>query len=83
MTDIRQTLDLLEAKEKSELEQIKLPYARTALAPVMSSALIDLHYSKLYKGYVDRFNNHEGDRNFNEAGAYLHSGADVPLYRRG
>jgi Fe-Mn family superoxide dismutase len=73
MNDIRTTIDLLEAKEKGNLEQIKLPYARTALSPVMSSALIDLHYGKLYKGYVDRFNKHEGDRNFNEAGAYLHS----------
>ena len=71
--DIRQTIDLVEAKEKGNLQQIKLPYARTALSPVMSSALIDLHYGKLYKGYVDRFNKHEGDRNFNEAGAYLHS----------
>jgi Fe-Mn family superoxide dismutase len=73
MTDIRQTLDLLEDKSKSNLQQIKLPYNRTALSPVMSSSLFDLHYGKLYKGYVDRFNNHEGDRNFNEAGAYLHS----------
>lgn len=73
MNDIRQTINLLEAKAKGTLEQIKLPYAKSALSPVMSSAIIDLHYGKLYKGYVDRFNNHEGDRNFNEAGAYLHS----------
>lgn len=71
--DIRQTIDLVEAKEKGNLQQIKLPYARTALSPIMSSALIDLHYGKLYKGYVDRFNRGKGDRNFNEAGAYLHS----------
>lgn len=70
--DIRETIDLLEAKSRAELEQIKLPYARTALSPVMSSALIDLHYSKLYKGYVDRYNKKEGDSSFNEAGAYLH-----------
>ena len=73
MNDIRQTIDLLEAKEKGKLEQIKLPYSRTALAPVMSSAEIDLHYGKLYKGYVDRYNKGEGDSKFNEAGAYLHS----------
>lgn len=71
--DIRETLDLLEAKNKIELEQAKLPYARTALSPVMSSSTIDYHYGKLYKGYVDRFNKGEGDRSFNEAGAYLHS----------
>jgi len=71
--DIRDTLDLLEAKNKQELEQIKLPYAKTSLAPVMSSATIDLHYGKLYKGYVDRYNKGEGDSSFNEAGAFLHS----------
>ena len=73
MNDIRQTLDLLEAKQQSKLEQIKLPYGHNDLSPVMSSALIDLHYGKLYKGYVDRYNKGEGDKNFNEAGAYLHS----------
>lgn len=73
MSNIRQTLDLLEDKSKSDLTQIKLPYSKGGLSPVMSSALVDLHYGKLYKGYVDRFNHHEGDRAFNEAGAYLHS----------
>lgn len=71
--EIRNTLDLLEAKNSAKLEQIKLPYSRTALSPVMSSSLIDLHYGKLYKGYVDRYNKKEGDSTFNEAGAYLHS----------
>ena len=70
--DIRETLDLLESKEKSNLKQIKLPYPRSGLSPVMSQALLDLHYGKLYKGYVDRYNNNQGDKNFNEAGAYLH-----------
>ena len=73
MNTIRETLDLLEAKSKVELEQIKLPYSRTALSPVMSGSTIDLHYGKLYKGYVDRYNSGEGDSTFNEAGAYLHS----------
>jgi Fe-Mn family superoxide dismutase len=70
MSDIRSTLTLLESPEK--LEQIKLPYSRTALSPVMSGATIDYHFGKLYKGYVDRYNKHEGDRTFNEAGAELH-----------
>jgi superoxide dismutase, Fe-Mn family len=70
--DIRQTLDLLEAKDQHKIEQAKLPYSKSGLSPVMSSATIDNHYSKLYKGYVDRYNNNEGDHNFNEAGAYLH-----------
>ena len=71
-TDIRETLDLLEAKGQSKLEQVKLPYSRSGLSPVMSSATIDYHYGKLYKGYVDRYNKNEGDATFNEAGAYLH-----------
>lgn len=71
MHEIRNTIDLLESTEK--LEQVKLPYSRTALSPVMSGATIDYHYGKLYKGYVDRYNKKEGDRSFNEAGAFLHS----------
>ena len=70
--DIRETIDLLEAKNKTDLVQAKLPYARSGLAPVMSQAEIDFHYGKLYKGYVDRYNKGEGDPKFNEAGAYLH-----------
>lgn len=70
--DIRNTIDLVETKEKGRLEQIKLPYSRTSLSPVMSSGEIDYHYGKLYKGYVDRYNKSEGDKTFNEAGAYLH-----------
>jgi Fe-Mn family superoxide dismutase len=72
MNTIRETIDLLESKNRTELEQIKLPYSRTALSPVMSSATIDNHYGKLYRGYVDRYNRGEGDDTFNEAGAYLH-----------
>jgi Fe-Mn family superoxide dismutase len=70
--DIRQTLDLLEAKSDHKLTQAKLPTSKSGLSPVMSSATIDYHYGKLYKGYVDRYNNNEGDKQFNEAGAYLH-----------
>lgn len=73
MNNITEFIDLVESADKVKLEQPKLQYSRTALAPVMSSATIDYHYGKLYKGYVDRYNQHEGDRNFNEAGAYLHS----------
>lgn len=70
--DIRDTLNLIN-EAKNKLEQIKLPYSRTALSPTMTAATIDLHFGKLYKGYVDRYNNNEGDSTFNEAGAYLHS----------
>jgi superoxide dismutase, Fe-Mn family len=68
---MRDIIDLLEAKEK--LEQKALPYGRSALAPVLSKSNIDNHYGKLYKGYVDRFNKSEGDKTFNEAGAFLHA----------
>ena len=69
---IRGLIDLVEAKSTHQLEQVKLPYNRNALSPIMSSATIDTHYGKLYKGYVDRYNAGTGDKAFNEAGAYLH-----------
>lgn len=72
MNNIRDIITLIEDKSSDKLEQIDLPYSRTALSPVLSKSNIDNHYGKLYKGYVDRFNKKEGDRSFNEAGAYLH-----------
>ena len=71
--DIRKTLDLIESKDRVDLVQTKLAYARTDLEPVMSAETLNYHYGKLYKGYVDRYNAEEGDLAFNEAGAYLHS----------
>lgn len=68
---MRATEFLLESKEKLEL--VKLPYAKTALSPVMSQSTINNHYGKLAKGYVDRFNKGEGDNTFNAAGVYLHN----------
>jgi len=60
-----------EATKKLTLEP--LPYARDALEPVMSKKTVIYHYDHLTKGYVDRFNNGEGDPAFNEAGAFLHA----------
>jgi len=71
--DIRQTIDLLEAKSKNTLELTRLPYSKTALSPVLSQKSLDHHYSTLAKGYVDRYNAGEGDPIFNEAGAFLHN----------
>jgi superoxide dismutase, Fe-Mn family len=68
---VRATEFLIESKEKLEL--VKLPYAKTALSPVMSQSTLNNHYGKLAKGYVDRFNKGEGDSTFNAAGAYLHN----------
>jgi len=63
-----------ESKISSEkLIQSKLNYARDDLDPVLSQDTINYHYGKLYKGYVDRFNSGEGDKDFNEAGAFLHN----------
>ena len=68
---MRATEFLTESKE--QLELVKLPYAKTALSPVMSQSTINNHYGKLAKGYVDRYNKGEGDKTFNAAGAYLHN----------
>ena len=65
-------VSLNEGKSPKTLVQTRLPYARDALDPVLSEDTIDLHYGKLYKGYVERYNKGEGDADFNEAGAFLH-----------
>lgn len=69
---MRDLIDLIESKNQGSLEMVKLPAGMNSFSPVLSSALMQLHYGKLYKGYVDRYNANEGDRSFNEAGAYLH-----------
>jgi Fe-Mn family superoxide dismutase len=65
-------ITLNEGKTPKTLTQTKLPYSRDALEPSISEDTIDYHYGKLYKTYVTRFNNGEGDADFNEAGAFLH-----------
>jgi len=57
----------------AKLEQTPLPYSRDALGRSLSKQALDYHYGKLYKAYVDRYNNREGDPDFNEAGAFLHN----------
>jgi Fe-Mn family superoxide dismutase len=63
---------LNEGKTPKTLTQTKLSYKRDALEPSISEDTMDYHYGKLYKAYVNRFNNGEGDADFNEAGAFLH-----------
>jgi Fe-Mn family superoxide dismutase len=58
-------------KAESEIQQIKLPVANTALTPVFSKEAIDLHYGKLYKAYVEKALAGEGE--FQVAGAKLHT----------
>jgi Fe-Mn family superoxide dismutase len=65
-------VSLNEGKSPKTLAQTKLPYAKDDLEPVMSEDTIKYHYGKLYGGYVTRFNDGEGDADFNEAGAFLH-----------
>lgn len=65
-------ITLNEGKTPKTLVQTKLPYARDDLEPSKSEDTIKYHYGTLYKGYVNRFNNGEGDADFNEAGAFLH-----------
>lgn len=59
-------------EDSRKLELQPLPYDRDELEPVMSKATVIYHYDHLTKGYVDRFNNGEGDPEFNEAGAFMH-----------
>lgn len=71
--NIKKLIQLVEAKGAPDLELLPLPYSRGGLSPVMSRATIDYHYGELARGYVDRYNKGEGDKTFNEAGAYLHN----------
>ena len=66
---------LTESKQnrESELEVVKLPFKMKELSPVLSEANIDYHYNVLTKAYVRRYNNGEGDADFNYGGAKLHN----------
>lgn len=65
-------IDLFLTEGKKTLSQVNLLYKKDQLDPVLSKETMDYHYGKLYKTYVERFNNGEGDPKFNEAGAFLH-----------
>lgn len=64
---------LNESVPTKELELLPLPYAKDDLEPVFSSDALFYHHSKLAQAYVDRYNQGEGDMDFNEAGAFLHN----------
>ena len=55
-----------------KLETEELPYSRTDLQPVLSKETLEYHYDSLAKGYAKRYNNNEGDKEFNYAGWFLH-----------
>lgn len=67
-------IQLLEGKTKSnQIEILPLRFTRRDVSPVMSAETVELHYNKLAKGYASRYNNKEGDSDFNYAGVFLHN----------
>ena len=70
--DLREYMNLFE-KKLEVLTLMKLPYGTGDLSPVLSKDNVEYHYNVLSKGYVDRYNNGEGDPNFNYGGAMLHN----------
>ena len=65
---------LKKAKSKDKILFLeKLPFKSNDLSPVMSEETIKYHYGKLAAGYVAKYNDQIGDKDFNEAGAYLHN----------
>jgi Fe-Mn family superoxide dismutase len=64
---------ITEGRLGKTLERVKLSYELKDLEPSVSEDTMNYHYGKLYKAYCDRYNAGEGDADFNEAGAYLHS----------
>lgn len=64
---------IAEGRVIKELKQISLKYPLDGLGRSVSKQTMSYHFGKLYKAYVDRFNAGEGDLDFNEAGAFLHS----------
>ena len=71
---MREYITLLEEKSKPlDIEIIPLNFTESEVSPVMSQDTLDLHYENLAKGYAKRYNNNEGDKDFNYAGAFLHN----------
>ena len=64
--------EFLSEHRTKKLETKKLPYSRTDLEPVLSKDTLEYHYDGLAKGYAKRYNNNEGDSDFNYAGWFLH-----------
>jgi Fe-Mn family superoxide dismutase len=74
MSLMRDYINIVEAKNRpSKLVLEKLPYKTSDLAPVLSKENVEYHYNVLSNGYVDRYNNKEGDPDFNYGGAMLHN----------
>ena len=61
---------------------VKLPYKLGDLSPVLSKNNVDYHYNVLTKAYVRRYNEGEGDPDFNYGGAKLHNLFWSQLHKR-
>lgn len=71
---MRDIITLLEDKSKpQDIEIIPLNFTPNEVSPVLSKQTLDLHYGKLAKGYAERYNNNQGDKDFNYAGVFLHN----------
>ena len=74
MSIMREYINMVEAKDRPKtLVLERLPYKTSDLAPVLSKANVEYHYNVLSNSYVDRYNNGEGDPDFNYGGAMLHN----------
>lgn len=71
---MREYITLLEEKSKpKDIEMINLNFTEAEVSPVMSKETLELHYEKLAKNYAKRYNNNEGDKDFNYSGVFLHN----------
>lgn len=71
---MRDIITLIEEKSRpQDIEIIPLNFQDKQVAPVLGKDTLELHYEKLAKGYATRYNNNEGDKDFNYAGVFLHN----------
>jgi Fe-Mn family superoxide dismutase len=71
---MRDIITLIEEKSRpQDIEIISLNFEDKDVSPVLGKDTLKLHYEKLAKGYATRYNNNEGDRDFNYAGVFLHN----------
>jgi hypothetical protein len=64
--------EFLSESRRKKLVTAKLPYSYTDLEPVLSKETLNYHYDSLAKGYAKKYNDNEGDDDFNYAGYFLH-----------
>lgn len=70
---MRDLITLLEQKSSiGNIEPVQLGYSNSDLEPVLGPEGLKQH-QKLWQGYCDRFNEKQGDPQFNYAGYLLHN----------